>query len=806
MTPQAPNHRAPELLAPAGGPDAFVAAVNNGADAVYLGLSDLNARRGAVNFDLESLARSCRFAHLRGVSVYLTANVLIMPEEMSWALQLIDAAWAAGVDAVIVQDLGLLRVLRQVLPDVRIHASTQIDAHEPMTLRVLADIGVSRVTLAREVSLEEIREIVADASVEVEAFVHGALCFSYSGQCLMSSAIGGRSANRGLCAQPCRLQYSLVGEDGEPAKTVGRHLLSPKDSAAVAHLGEFVRAGVAALKVEGRMKAPEYVAVVVGVYRAALDRAIADPDAFEVTTTEWSLLEEAFSRGFTDAYLLGTSGNELMSYQRPNNRGVPVGRVAAAGPGWAEIALDRALESEDIIEFWTSRGRSTQRAGEMDTGSGGSAGAPAGARVRFVMESPVSEGDRVFRVANAALLDAARRTFLGGAATDHRATEVEVSVRVRAGEPLTVEVRGGGQVARAEGPVVEPARTKAVTLDEVIEHVGRVGGSGYTVTRWDVDLEHGVGVGFSALHHARREALEALDVARLAPWSRRERSHPELPSVSRGRAKASAVDVVVTAPDLDTARACLAAGASRVLLRVHAGDPSVDLPVGIEPLLPRIAHAADMRGVTGWLSPGGYPVVGTLGELAAARDAGAHAEADWPLNVTNPWSAAAVADLGAPFVWASPELTGTRLRDVVSGSPVPVGALVYGRLELMVSEHCILQAAGECAGKCATCSRRAGRWTLLDQKEYGFPVTTDISGRSHVYNSVTLDLSRALDEVLATGVAAIRLDMSIEPAEEAARIVAAFVSLTTAVEAGGAPPDTAVVSPATSGHFFRGVR
>ncbi|MCE5192057.1 MAG: U32 family peptidase, partial [Actinomycetia bacterium] len=200
------RHRShPELLAPAGSPDALVAAVNNGADAVYLGLGTLNARRGAENFDLESLAEGCRFAHLRGARVYLTANVVILPDEMAEALRLIDMAWGAGVDAVIVQDVGLVRAIRETMPHVRIHASTQIDAHDPATVRVLAALGVSRVTLAREVSLDEIARIVADSPVEIESFVHGALCFSYSGQCLMSSATGGRSANRGLCAQPCRL-------------------------------------------------------------------------------------------------------------------------------------------------------------------------------------------------------------------------------------------------------------------------------------------------------------------------------------------------------------------------------------------------------------------------------------------------------------------------------------------------------------------------------------------------------------------------------------------------------------------------
>lgn len=806
MTPVSSAIRRPELLAPAGGPDAFVAAVNNGADAIYLGLSDLNARRGAANFDLESLARSCRFAHLRGVRVYLTANVLIMPEEMSWALQMVDAAWAAGVDAVIVQDLGLLRVLREVLPDVRVHASTQINAHDSATIKALADLGVSRVTLAREVALEEIQGFVADAPIEIEAFVHGAICVSYSGQCLMSSTIGGRSANRGLCAQPCRLQYSLVDEAGEPATTTGRHLLSPKDSAAVAHLGTLVRSGISALKIEGRMKAPEYVAVVVGVYRAALDRAIEDPEGFGVTPAEWSLLEEAFNRGFTDAYLLGTSGNELMSYMRPNNRGVPLGRVAATGPGWAEVTLDRALESEDVIEFWTSRGRSAQRAGEMDVGSGPLTSAPSGARVRITMESAVSEGDRVFRVVNAALLDAARRTFLGGAATDHRATPVVLSVRLRVGLPLHVEATAGGVVATAEGPIVEPARTKTVTLDEVIEHVGRVGGSGYSVERWDVDLEHGVGVSFSALHRARRDALDALDVARLAQWSRRERVDPVLPAVTRTPKRAASIDIVVSAGDREVAAACLAAGASRVLLRVTAADDVIDLPPGIEPLLPRIAHDAESERLARWLRPGSCPVVGTLGELAAATATGLKAEADWPLNVMNPWSASALARLGASFVWASPELTGSRLRSVVEGSPVPVGTLTYGRLELMVTEHCVLQAAGECSQHCVICSRRAARWTLIDQKEYGFPVVTDATGRSHVYNSVTLDLSRALDEVVATGIAAVRLEMTLESPDEASRITAGFASALASLQAGGVPPETAFVTPATSGHFFRGVR
>jgi putative protease len=257
----------PELLAPAGGRDAFYAALVNGADAVYLGLSDLNARRNAENFTLESLAEATRAAHLSGVRVYLAANTLILPDEMTGALGLVADAWEAGVDAVIVQDLGLMSLLAKQMPEVRIHASTQVNAHDSAMLDVLQGLGCERVTLAREVAMPDIARFCArPAGPEIEVFVHGAICFCYSGQCLMSSMIGGRSANRGVCAQPCRMPYKLVNGDDEVADVPGDYLLSPKDLSGIEMLPALVTAGVSSLKIEGRMKSPEYVALVTGAY------------------------------------------------------------------------------------------------------------------------------------------------------------------------------------------------------------------------------------------------------------------------------------------------------------------------------------------------------------------------------------------------------------------------------------------------------------------------------------------------------------------------------------------------------------
>lgn len=796
------SHTRVELLAPAGGPDALRAAVNNGADAVYLGLGALNARRGADNFDLASLEEGVRFAHLRGARVYLTANVVVLEREIDDALAMIDSAWLAGVDAVIVQDLGLLRLVASELPGVRVHASTQIDAQNPETVRALASLGAERVTLARELDIAAIAAC-ASTGVEVETFVHGAICYSHSGQCLMSSMIGRRSANRGLCAQPCRLPYELLDPRGERAGVPGRHVLSPKDMAGIVHLPALVGAGVRALKIEGRMKAPEYVAIVTGVYRGALDRALTDPDSYGVHPSEWELLEEAFNRGFTDGYLTGERGEALMSYSRPNNRGVPLGRIAATIDGVATVALDRSLDPADTIEVWTRSGRFAQPAGELRVEGRPVATAPAGSRVEVVLAGAVAPGDRVFRVTNASLVGAARRTFSGIGAVDHRPVPVVFAVRARVGEPLSVTARAGAAEGVAIGPVVERARTKPITPGEVMEHIGRLGGSGFVASGWDVDIDADAGMGYSVLHRARRDALDALSDRLLKPWGGRRPHAVRVAQPRRSARGTSNPRVVVTAWDADTAAAAIAAGADEVYQRVFGLPETEVLADGVRPLLPRTAMPDEVSVQLAFLD-GGDAIIGNLGVLTAGSDR-ARISSDWGLNVLNAHSAATIGTLGATSVWASPELSGRQLADLAAGSPLPVGCLVWGRVELMVAEQCVLQAAGACGRRCASCERRRGWWSLRDQKGYEFPVTTDASGRSHVMNAVTLDLTRALGEILEAGIDAVRIDLSDEPADRAAEIIQSVVRATRIVAAGGPAPEQPLVEPATSGHFYRGL-
>lgn len=793
----------PELLAPAGGPESLRAAVANGADAVYLGVGEFNARRGAENFDLGGLREACDFAHLHGVSVYLTANVLVLPGEMPHAVEVVDEAWSAGVDAVIVQDLGLLATVRDALPHVRLHASTQLNAHSSATVESLAEAGVRRVTLAREMSVPRIAAAVEagrQSGVEVESFVHGALCVCYSGQCLLSSMVGGRSANRGMCAQPCRLPYELFDAAGGRIETPGAHLLSPKDLAGITVLPRLVASGVSALKIEGRMKSPEYVAAVTGVYRAALDRAVADPESFAVSDGELGVLSEAFSRGFSEAYLTSERGNDMMSYTRPNNRGIFVGRIVESAGRAAIVVLERPLDAEDTLEVWTSRGRFAQQAGQMLHQGKPAPFAPAGSRVTLTFEKPAAVGDRVFRVRSASLAAAARRTFAAGST----ALEIPLDFRVRAvvGQPLSVTViDAAGRAGEASGAVVEPARTRPVTVPDVIKHVGRLGNTPYAARSFDVELSPEAGMGFSALHHVRRDALAAYEQAVLAPWSERQAIRPKLKVRRPTGHHVAEVMLVAGVGSLEAAEPVLVAGADEAHVPVAEFAEAPAVP-GLVPALGRVAHDGELERSVDAARGSKRISVATLGAMMRLRGSGAELDAHAALNASNADAVAELARMGASRVWLSPELTLAQICDVAGQSPVPVGVSVAGRTEVMVTEHCILMAEGECDRRCADCARRRRTTLLRDRRGYSFPVVTDAGGVSHLYNSVPLDVTHALGDILAAGVSALRLDLETLGPEAAAAEVRRVREALRRARAG--QPDERVAQT-TTGHFFRGV-
>lgn len=342
----------PELLAPAGGLDQMLAAIAAGADAIYAGLGGFNARVSAHGFTDDEFARGCAVAHAHGVRVYVTLNVFVFDDELSDAVALGVHALELGADALIVADAGLACALRAAIPGVEIHLSTQAGVHSEGAVRLAADeLGVERVTTARELAVDEIAALCA-TGVPIEVFCHGAICIGYSGACEFSALRRGRSAMRGDCTQPCRLVYDLVDEAGQSVVAFeGDRLLCPRDYLGIAHLPELVDAGVASLKIEGRMKNPDYVFNVVRVWRRALDMLCDgawDPGAVEELERE---LGRSFNRGFTDAYLQGRSGAELMSFERAINQGVRVGRLVAVGHEEVTVELDAAVAAGDTLEI-----------------------------------------------------------------------------------------------------------------------------------------------------------------------------------------------------------------------------------------------------------------------------------------------------------------------------------------------------------------------------------------------------------------------------------------------------------------------
>ena len=342
----------PELLAPAGGLDQMLAAIAAGADAIYAGLDGFNARVSAHGFSDDEFARGCAVAHAHGVRVYVTLNVFVFDDEFADAVALGAHARALGADALIVADAGLACALRAAIPGVEIHLSTQAGAHSEGAVRLAAkELGVERVTTARELSVAEIETLCA-TGVPIEVFCHGAICIGYSGACGFSALRRGRSAMRGDCTQPCRLSYDLVDEAGQSVVAVeGDRLLCPRDYLGIAHLPELVAAGVASLKIEGRMKNPDYVFNVVRVWRRALNMlrdGTWDADAVPALERE---LGRSFNRGFTDAYLRGRSGAELMSFERAINQGVRVGHLVAVGHEEVTVELDAAVAAGDTLEI-----------------------------------------------------------------------------------------------------------------------------------------------------------------------------------------------------------------------------------------------------------------------------------------------------------------------------------------------------------------------------------------------------------------------------------------------------------------------
>ena len=818
--------RAPELLAPAGGPEQFNVALAAGADAIYCGFGNtFNARRGAQSFNSNTFGEACRRAHLAGARVYVTVNVAIRGDEMPSVLALIRRAWLLGADAFIIQDWGLLREVARRWPEVECHLSTQANVHDKRGAQWSAQRGVSRVTLSRELSLPEIKTI-AEAGIDLECFAHGALCFCYSGVCGLSSSAGDRSANRGMCAQPCRLPYDLVDEAGHVLSAAGRgRPLCPKDYCTIDDLESLAEAGVASLKIEGRLKSSDYVHAVISAYRGELDDNYSDAEARSMRKTQ---LKRAFNRDFTNAYLMGTSGDELMSYERSNNRGELVGEVVSSrslgkvkvrrgGTGGGRERLRTMTVAEAQLSLYkpVGEGDLLELRPQDDPSQFLTAHAPhdakAGDTIVCRTSRAVPKGSLVRVIRSQAALDVAAR------AADRevpRKRDVRVRVVARLGEPLQIclECADGCASATVAGDVVEAARTRAVTEADLIEHVGRMGASWFEPVSFEVELDEGCGMGFSAVHALRNAACEALEQEILRPYAERDLvpapSEHALHKLLEPREASAApalreAEVCVLVADAASARAAFKAGAQRVYATSDALEEG-EWPQGVIPLLDEVCREADHARLDRYVREGAPCAVGNVSELALARERGALAEIRGCIPVHNEWCLATLEEAGAQGIWMSSELTINEISRLAKYARTPVGVVVYGARRVMTSEHCVLQVADRCAHNCRRCALRNGRNTYL-RNDTGdmLPVRTDVQGRSRIYAALPLDAVPELEAILAAGVTRLGVDATLLEAPEVARATGRLVRALKSLRAGNGLPQRE--NGSTTGHLLSAI-
>lgn len=788
----------PEILAPAGDREALEAAVRAGADAVYFGLQGFNARARATNFDAKELGATLRWLHEHGARGYVTLNTLVFDDELASVEAAVRACAEAGVDAVIVQDIGVAKLVRAIAPELPIHASTQMTCTDASSVDFARELGASRVILARELSLDDIAKVRAGTDVEVEVFVHGALCISYSGQCLTSEAIGGRSANRGACAQACRLPYELV-VDGEKVDTGERaFLLSPEDLESSALVPELARLGVTSLKIEGRLKGPEYVGATTRLYRNAVD-------GLAISEEERARALQTFTRGSGPGFLAGVDHQRLVEGRACDHRGLSIGvlrGIDEMGIGSrgrtalvVELAMDIARGDGVLVEGGLGGdGELGGRVWSIDVGGRDVERAEKGATARLWLGPDVAlgntvlpEGRRVFRTSD----PAADKAILAELAKAPRRQRLDLRIAGRIGEPFVLEGRTpSGAFARVTGDATIEAALRA-PLDEaaVREKLGKLGDSPFELGALDVSLPSCSIVAISSLNRARRALVAALAEGVARTWPTTHASCTDLvrAAVPPDRAPPKG-GLFVLCRTLVQAEAAIAAGAAGVYLDflelTGTGDALRALRangafVGVAP--PRIRKPGEEKidRFVASLAPDALLVrgLGALRELASAPP-GLVAIGDFSLNVTNRIAAAEVLSRGLAAFTPSFDLDAAQLAALLDRSFAPwAEVVVHHPMALFHMEHCAIAALLSEGKDYRTCGRPCDRHrvSLRDRAGMEHPVEADVGCRNTVFHARAQSAVQLLPQLAEAGVARFRIELVRESREEVARLVGAYL-------------------------------
>ncbi|WP_273326572.1 U32 family peptidase [Vallitalea guaymasensis] len=793
----------PELLSPAGSFESMIAAINAGCDAVYVGGKQFSARAYASNFDTEELIKAIKYCHLRGVKIYVTVNTLFKDKEIEELINYINIIYEAGVDALIIQDFGICKLIRDRFRDLEIHASTQMTIHNLQGVKYLNELGFKRVVLSRESSLKEIKYITSNTDTEIECFIHGALCYSYSGQCLMSSILGGRSGNRGRCAGTCRLPYALYEEAEKINHSGGKYLLSPKDIATIDLLPELINAEITSFKIEGRMKSPEYVASVTSVYRKYIDRYYENPNGYNVDKRDMELLLEIYNRGgFSTGYYNNKS--DIMSMKKPNNQGAHIGKVTNVNKKsrTIEIKLNGKVNKGDKLEIWT-----------------GNEPFPS-VTIKKPSDSPnitlkdynkyILPGNLVYRVKNKQTYDDIGNNII----KVNKKLKVEGNLKVNEGKVIELELNYNNFNIRESGCIAEKAKNQSLTQERIIKQIKKTGDFPFELVMKNVNIDDNIFIPISEINKLRRNALENLEQMILDSYRREPKKLPDY-KIDKKTVKMPECNVNVLIRNMEQLEVIKDFNVKDIyieseLIEIEDIKRMIDIcrnyNANVFIALPRVFdETIQKRYMTKFkqmekLDIKGY-LIRTYGEMYLLKGTNKQIIIDYNMNIINNETISAWKNEGASRITLSPELHNREINDLDTRQSE---IMVYGYLPLMVSKQCVVNNTSNNKKLCYNNKKyylkdRYGKKFLVDRR--------CINCINVIYNSSPLILLDQLDKVNNLGISNLRLEFTSESKEQIVKIMKLFFSIICNVKQYDRESilDNLGVEEFNRGHFLRGI-
>ncbi|SHK23173.1 putative protease [Hathewaya proteolytica DSM 3090] len=761
-----------ELLAPAGSMESLKAAVQSGADAVYLGGNRFSARAYASNFTDETMEEAVEYCHFYGVKVYVTVNTLLKENEVMDAVRYVSFLYHIGVDAVIIQDLGLASLLKANIPQMEIHASTQMTVHNGEGAKFYENYGFKRIVLSRELSLKEIEYISKDLKVETEIFVHGALCVCYSGQCLMSSMIGGRSGNRGRCAQPCRLPYSILNKKTMESKS--GYIMSPKDICTIENIGDIIESGASSLKIEGRMKKPEYVAGVVKAYRNAIDKYYLGEEYCE--EQDKKILAQLFNReGFSKAYLYGNHGKDMMAVNFPKNMGIYLGTVEND----KTVVLREDISVKDGIRF----GEEGLVISSIEENKVEVPRAEKGSRV-LLKPCRYKIGDRLYKTSDNNLNEALSLYYKEVV----RKYPIKLKVKFNCHEAIELSTHIFEHEFTVRGPMVESALKKPLSKDSIEEKLRKCGNTPFEVTEVEFEKFQPGFMAVSAINQVRRDLIDAIMEYRNKE-SKRESSkgiegikvndtmiNHNISSMPEFVATVISEEQLKAVSDFNKenntcVEICINPFVKNSIISIDSFEKN-----SIFIRVPSIIKDSEYENccviIKRYLPYLKGIITSNMG-IASRYSKVTKIILDYKSNIFNSY----MGDIFKEFhgVYLSGELNKSEIKSICSNTraTVNMGINLYGRCELMVSEYCPVGAYfgnKDCKSHCsAPC--REGEFYLKDRMKVEFPIINDIYCRSYILNGDITNIISFKDEIIKMGIKNFKVDFTFESYDDVKHIL-----------------------------------